>query len=181
MDNNGRRKRCSIKNCTSSGVRLFRFPNPKNEQRVIQWKIACGDENIMKKEPSVLYSTNRICSNHFEAMYMNGHNLNKAAIPTLNLFLKPQTKDIATQTENLQQILVLERQIVKVPEEHIQKEHVQIQTTQDLSANSPRKSKLRMLLKEKNRKIKQLNTKIMELQQMNSSQGETEEICLIIE
>ncbi|XP_044763817.1 uncharacterized protein LOC123320534 [Coccinella septempunctata] len=145
--------KCSVKNCPSSrflgnnmGKRFFSFPRPDDTGRVLQWKLACSDEEIMKKDPASLKLSNRICSDHFEKRFMTTHKLNKTAAPTLNLFLKPRSVDVETQTENSVEIQ-LKKQIT----------HTQTQTTKELSFRTPREDKLSTLLKSKTKMIRKLN------------------------
>lgn len=57
-----------------------------NNFRLRQWAIACGREDLLKKEN--VYSTNRICSDHFEDQYYANDLKNRLlplAQPTLYL------------------------------------------------------------------------------------------------
>lgn len=96
----GKGMKCSVKKCPSlffnsacKGVRFFRFPNPKQKLRVMQWKLACGREDIMDLDPAVLYRNHRVCSLHFESDLTRNFKLNCNAIPTLNLFQNPRIEE----------------------------------------------------------------------------------------
>lgn len=105
MENFKKSSHCSITNCSSyrlvgvsTHLRFFRFPR-KGDKRLMLWKLACGDEDIMNKNPESLHRSNRICSEHFEPHLMTGFRLHKTAVPTLKLFHKTK-KDMETQTIN---------------------------------------------------------------------------------
>lgn len=156
--------RCSVKNCKSvryrgsctKSIRFFRFPKPDNIERVIQWKLACNDESIMKKEAMMLYANNRICSIHFEADLVTNHFLSKNAVPTLNLIQKPRRIDVQTQTENFEENVGTERKQVvhantQTHEELSQQTHEELsqQTYEGLSQQTPRKNELIHLIEVK--------------------------------
>lgn len=91
MGGSSKGSKCSVRSCSNrrgqkGNLNFFRFPNPQDEERVLQWKKACGDDNIMEKDPSQLYSSFRICSSHFEKIFITGSRLDHKAVPTLNLF-----------------------------------------------------------------------------------------------
>lgn len=62
--------KCSIKSCPNrrgeKNLRFFRFPNPKEVNRVQLWKKACNDDKISAKDPQELYANFRVCSSHFD-------------------------------------------------------------------------------------------------------------------
>lgn len=118
MGGHSKGTKCSVISCSNrsqlnGGVKFFRFPKPEDQQRLHRWKLACNDEKIMNKESSCLYSSFRICSDHFESKFLQGHYLRYDAIPTLNVFQEfqvPVSKkicvSIGVQTDPVQKVTI---------------------------------------------------------------------------
>lgn len=85
------RKKCSVKDCTSVGKRMFAFPSYRRDPcRFMQWVKACGRQELIQLPPQKLLKRT-ICSIHFEEKYMLRVQLSRAAVPTRHLPVVPLT------------------------------------------------------------------------------------------
>lgn len=136
--------RCSVKNCPSSfdndgikptGVEFYQFPSPEESLRVLHWKLACNDKEIMEKDPSELNKLNLICSKHFDKYFRIGLKLKMDAVPTLKLFLPPDNA-LESQIEPLDDVSTETKMF----------SNAQTQTTMDLTLGIPKVNKLKKLV-----------------------------------
>ncbi|XP_044266239.1 uncharacterized protein LOC123012415 [Tribolium madens] len=86
--------KCAVKNCTStfyeSKVSFYRFP-VNDFFRLEKWKVACGREEIMLKNPAELHNF-RVCGLHFDKKCIQNRRLTSTAVPSLNLFQEISVK-----------------------------------------------------------------------------------------
>ncbi|CAG5032884.1 unnamed protein product [Parnassius apollo] len=147
---------------------FFRFS--KEEIRCKQWVHAAGRPELINKTVEILNKTYFICDFHFQATDRLVKKLKTDVIPTLNLPYQENVNPTkSTQTEDI----IPEKSSTNEATSQtctflIENTDSSTQTTQNLSANTPRKRKLLSDLRTE-RKIR----KILETQQQCAFQKDT--------
>jgi len=76
------RKRCEVLQCTFNEKKSYHFP--KCLQRSKEWLSVRGNTDLLKLSPKQLVER-VICDAHFKQRFKLSKDLNKSAVPTLNL------------------------------------------------------------------------------------------------